>query len=64
MASGRGEAALDTNANNKLDDADLYVSVLSGDTFIDLGAAGGGASGVDTLRLEDATNLKSESFLF
>lgn len=55
---------LDSNGNNKLDDADLYVSVSSGDTFIDLGAAGGGLGGIDTLKLDDATNLNQTNFIF
>jgi Ca2+-binding RTX toxin-like protein len=55
---------LDTNANNRLDDADAFVSVSSGDTFIDLGAAAGGAAGIDTLKLDDVTNLTQTNFLF
>jgi serralysin len=55
---------LDSNGNNKLDDADIYVSVSSGDTFIDLGLANGGVSGVDVVRIDDATNLTKDSFLF
>ncbi|WP_158766127.1 M10 family metallopeptidase C-terminal domain-containing protein [Terricaulis silvestris] len=55
---------LDSNANNKLDDADLYVSVASGDTFIDLGLANGGVGGVDVVRIDDVTNLTKDSFLF
>jgi hypothetical protein len=55
---------LDTNANSKLDGGDLYVTISSGDTFIDLGAAAGGLAGVDTLRVDDVTNLKNDNFVF
>lgn len=57
-------ALLDSNGNGKLDDGDTYVTVSHGDTTIDLGAAGGGLAGVDTLKIEDVTNLKDDSFVF
>lgn len=55
---------LDSNHNNKLDDADIYVTVHHGDTIIDLGLANGGVSGIDTVRIDSVTNLTKDSFLF
>lgn len=55
---------LDTNGNNKLDHNDAFVDVTHGDTYIDLGAAAGGPSGVDLVRIDDASNLTQTNFLF
>lgn len=55
---------LDTNHNNKLDDGDLYVAVHHGDTYIDYGAAAGGAANSDVITLCDVENMKQDSFLF
>jgi serralysin len=55
---------LDSNGNNKLDHNDAYVNVVGGHTYIDYGAAAGGAAGVDTLQLCDVKDMKEDSFLF
>jgi Ca2+-binding RTX toxin-like protein len=54
---------LDTNGNNTLDAGDAYVTIGGGNTIIDLGAAGGGIGGIDTLTV-DVTGLKDDSFIF
>ncbi|MCH8168829.1 MAG: hypothetical protein IIC03_13005 [Proteobacteria bacterium] len=56
-------AALDTNSNDVLDDGDLNVSV-GADTVIDLGAATGGAAGIDTIRVSGVTGLTAADFDF
>jgi serralysin len=57
-------ATLDSNNNGVLDDADAFVSVGSGATVLDLGAALGGAAGLNTLTLTGVTGLTNSDFWF
>ena len=57
-------AELDSNANGKLDDADAFVSVGGGDSTLDLGAANGGPAGVNTVFVDNVTDLKNVNFIF
>ncbi|HCK83050.1 MAG TPA: hypothetical protein DHW63_00545 [Hyphomonadaceae bacterium] len=63
-ATGLVWGDLDSNANGRLDDADVFVVVNRNGTVIDLGAADGGAAGVDTLSLTRVNGLTQSDFLF
>ena len=56
---------VDGLADGVLDNADIHVTVTAvGDTIIDLGAAAGGASNVDTIRVSGVTGLTAIDFDF
>ncbi len=55
---------LDSNGNGVLDNADDFVTVGGGTTVLDLGAALGGAAGLNTLTLNGVTGLTGSDFWF
>ena len=57
-------ATLDTNESGVLDDGDANVRVDNGTTVIDLGAANGDASDLNTITVVDVTGLTMSDFLF
>ncbi len=64
-------ADLDTGAdpsnpdpNGVLDDSDAYVTITGDSTEIDIGAAAGGAAGLNLITVQDVTGLTSSDFEF
>jgi hypothetical protein len=56
-------ADLDTNGNGRLDNADAYVDIVGRSTVIDFGAALGLAPDLDTLTVNNVSNLRADSFI-
>jgi hypothetical protein len=56
---------LDTNGNDVLDNGDDYVSISSGDTKIDLGAATGDSAALqNVVTVDNVTGLVEDDFIF
>ena len=54
----------DGNADGVLDSDDIFIDTSSGSTVIDLGAAAGGAAGIDTIRVSGVIGLTAADFDF
>jgi hypothetical protein len=68
LVSGGGALSwgdLDTDGiGGMLDDGDAFVTIVGGDTLIDLGLAAGGPADVNVLTVAGVTDLEESDFIF